>query len=508
MESKAPGQPGMPELKPEVLRPSDEKKGGLLAPLLSGLGLGGGSSGGAASLAAVLSSKAGLVALILAGSGVAAGVGILAGVDRTGAPAARRGVFASAGEEKLDGSMAQMAQEQGGQAAAASAGGASTSLDYVSQANKSPEPAASAGDGQVSDAAGAAPSASAPRDSGVQPPDHGAAAGAAGAAATAARAERPKLVKGDGSAAKSGGAGGSGLQLAAQAGLSSGISGEFGQTFRQPQRTASSSNGSESRSLAAARRSALSARSGLASRQAVDTNRVTSGAKKSSMAEGAARYGATYDGSGGAPAGQLGGTSAPSIGGAGSGEKGADGVVNPSTVQNMRETPPPPELKNGQTEDKTPYKGLVTGAMIAMAVGGVALFAASACKKHADKLGVATPAAAPWLAAAKALAVVAMIAAGAAAVCGIMMAMKPYEQTMQGLMFAGIGAVIAFQAGMVLVDANASEKSDAGVKGKAVEGGKEMETKMPGAKPPAPAQAPKTMLAQAPKGVGNVPPAT
>ncbi|MDD5658380.1 MAG: hypothetical protein PHF00_14105, partial [Elusimicrobia bacterium] len=113
--------------------------------------------------------------------------------------------------------------------------------------------------------------------------------------------------------------------------------------------------------------------------------------------------------------------------------------------------------------------------------------------------------------------VVAMIAAGAAVVCGIMMTMKPYSQVMQGLMFAGIGAIIAFQAGMVLVNSNAAEESKTDISAKTDASAKEMPADMrggqsggppPGAETAPPAQEGPTMVAQAPKGLGNVPPET
>lgn len=465
MEAK----PGVPEIHPEVMRSEERRGEGLLAAALAKLGSGGPQGGGAAFAGGIFASKAGIVALALVGSSVAAGIGILATKPEstTGLRAGRQGQAQSMFDlaEKRGESMAGL-EGSGEEQGAASPNGASNSLDFLQQANRPGTPKDPASGDKVSDAAAAAPGAE--KDSGVQAPDHG----SAGPGAPAHKpVERPAMVKGEGLAGRSGGS--SSLQLSAQAGLSDGIGGGFQQMYRPPSRQTAGMEGSVRATAQASHRSAL-AKGGLASKQAADTMRMTNLAKGSRSAASAARYGgATYDGTGGS-GNQIGGTAAPpGSAGAGTGEKAGDGVVNPNTAENLRQVPEPPSAKE-RSEDKTPYQHLVTRAMIGMAVAGLALFAACAASKKSKELAAANnhPAAASMATLAKALAGIATVAAVLVAATGIQMTQKPNGQMGQGMMFALIGGILAFQAGMVLINDEAGKEAEAKTKASAEEFGK------------------------------------
>lgn len=457
METK----PGVPDIHPEVMRSSEHKKEGALALLLAKLGFGG--SGGATAFAGGLfASKAGIVALALVGSSVAAGIGILAtkpegaGGLRAARPQEGQSMFASL--ERDGESMAQIDAAASQENAGAASSGASNSLDFLQQANKPEAPKeAAASSEKVADAAASAPGGK--KDSGVQAPEHGSGSADASAQKSAAR---PVMAKGEGFGGRAGGS--SSLQLQAQAGLSGGINGGFEKVYRAPVRQTSGMEGSNRSTAQASRRSAV-AKGGLASKQAADTMRMTNLAKGSRSAASSAQFGgATYDGTGGS-GNQIGGTSAPpSSGGMGTDGKGVDGAVNPNTAENLREVPKPPEAD--KTENKTPYQHLVTRAMIAMAVAGIALFAASATSKKAKEANAAGQyiAAANFMMYTKILAGIATAAGGLAAITGIQLTQDPYNQMGQGMMFAMIGGILTFQAAMVLFNDEAGSEADKGVK--------------------------------------------
>jgi len=68
-----PFGPEIPKIESEVMRSESESKAGFLPVLLSKLGLGGAGGAAAGVGSGIIASKAGIVALIVAGSSVAAG---------------------------------------------------------------------------------------------------------------------------------------------------------------------------------------------------------------------------------------------------------------------------------------------------------------------------------------------------------------------------------------------------------------------------------------------------
>lgn len=213
MDSK----PQMPDIKPEVNREDDKKApgGGFLSNLFGGggaAGSAGGAAGGAASAAAgggLLATKAGLVAMVLIGTSVAGGIG-LTGYRMFGPTAADR---AGGGNiEVFSAKPRAAAPAEGGAAATGEVanGGASGSLDMMSQAagKDAPEEAKPAGDAATdATAASAAATQTAGTSNGPINSGGGAAASAfRNLAGTKKLGELSKNFAGGGSAPSSGGA--------------------------------------------------------------------------------------------------------------------------------------------------------------------------------------------------------------------------------------------------------------------------------------------------------------
>jgi len=166
----------MPEIKPVVNKEPerDKKKAGLLARLFGGgsggaggLGGFGGAGGGGLAGGGILATKAGVLALVLVGTTVAGGIGMVGyrlfgpGAEMTG-NGDNLQLFASKPKESAN------ADGQAG----AKGDGTSASLQYLSQANASPKEAdaAAAGASKDATAAGAAGSDSAASANGANGP--------------------------------------------------------------------------------------------------------------------------------------------------------------------------------------------------------------------------------------------------------------------------------------------------------------------------------------------------
>ncbi|MFH1724295.1 MAG: hypothetical protein ABII00_06700, partial [Elusimicrobiota bacterium] len=422
-----------------------------------GAAAGAAGMGGAGLVGGLLATKAGVVALVVAGSSMAAGIGMLATMS-----ADRRASGPESGLAFLPKRAARPVSDSAGSAGAGavSRDGVSTSLDYFNKANKGDVPQPDEGRDAVEES-----DSPAATDSGVEAPDHRSAPASSSSRKRAA-AKKPKMVKSKGFAGQSSG---SSLRMASQSGLSGGIGGGFQETYQRPGPTSAMNN---TRSKMASRRSRSSPlrNKSLASAQL----RAHSGRLKRNLASGnvsSQASGAVMDGGGGI--GQIGAAPA-GIEGGGTGVDGGgvqSDAVNPNTMQNTRvtEAPPPPD-PNKDAENKTPYQNLMYAAMGMIALAGIALMAASMLSKKAKT----NPALLPW---AKILAGVAMAAAVAAAAIGVML-MTKYGQKMQGIMFSAIGAIIAFQAGMVLLDDSASDEAKKGTDAELLKGGDEMKAKM------------------------------
>lgn len=432
-----------PEVKPDLIGSgqAEKKKESFGTALLAKLGLGGSAAGGSAGAAAgvgtgILASKAGVAALVLAGTSVAAGIGVLMMTpDQKPARAvADEGpsVFAIATDGK--GAMARAAAEQQAAVQPAPSDGVSTSLDFLRTANNPKEPPVE------DDAIEQAEESTERVDSGVEAPDHRNAPAASGRMKKKPF-KRGKFAKGKGLGARGGGA--TRATLTAQAGLSGGSMGGFEKVYRAPRNTGGMKKGTNAKM--AARRRTSSSRRSRASKQLVKTNRaVRSHARQASVSS--AGYGTTYDGS----------TQANSIGGDG-GDIGAEGdntggdgvskMVNPSTAKDLRKTPPAPDP--GEGENETPYQDLIKKAMLAMAISGALLLVANQVKKG-------NPIVAKILAG---------LALAAALYCGYLGMQMMQEdnggQTGQGMIWIMVGLAFGFHAGRVIFEESSDKQAEA-----------------------------------------------
>jgi len=200
----------IPEIKPEVNREKKkERKGGIFARLFGaaegGASLGGGAIDitGAAAGGGLLATKAGLIALILAGSTVAAGIGLVG-----------YRMFGPGQDDNSENNITLFASKPkaAADAAAGAAGdkdGTSKSLNMLNSANSdasSAQAPAATADAAPKDATAA--DASAASSGGASGPINGTADGGAGAAKTIASSKMAPLAGfGSGGGSPSGGAG-------------------------------------------------------------------------------------------------------------------------------------------------------------------------------------------------------------------------------------------------------------------------------------------------------------
>ncbi|MBI3505147.1 MAG: hypothetical protein HY059_09915 [Proteobacteria bacterium] len=395
---------------PDVTPRREERKAGALAAFLSKLGLGGGSSasgaaawgrvGHGALFGGLLATKTGLIALVLASTTVAAGVGIVGN---------QIGVFGVA-DEARDG-MPSLFESFGRRRTAqappsATKAAAASSLGYVANANK----------GQLSPGEEAAQTQTAAADAAaIGVPDNN------NAPANVSAHAKIGSMKGF---ANSDVAGGSTQAAAARAASAAGGESDThgtGPGKLSSYRAVTKATAVPVHTALAGKKSALSQAQGVRN----DNMSVLRSHTPSTQAAGA-----TYDGAGRAQS--IGSASSITGGGVGAGGNGIDPGVRPNGDVSTRNLPPPPQP--GPAKELTPWKWAVNVAMGALAVAVLALFAAMFLKKQGN------------LMMAKIAAGVATAAAGVATAMGVMI-MTTYKQMSQGMIWtlAG-GALAAFAA--------------------------------------------------------------
>jgi hypothetical protein len=358
----------MPDIKPEVNKePERDKKaaGGLLARLFGGgsggagglsAGVGGVGAGGLSGAAAgggVLATKAGLLALVLVGTTVAGGVGVV-GYRLFGPPANQDGssnLSLFAPRPKSDSSASA------GQAAPAS--GNSDSLSMLAKGNAAPGGAAPA-------AAGAAASAA--------PTDKTAASGVAENAVNGpinstsnAIPVRKGLLHarkiGTLSSAMSGMSGGGGSTASVANHLSGPSS--AGAVAETGTHGASSAMSGHGRASLAHGRGIAGRRVNGALRQALGVRGDQRGAASSYAA------GRTYDGSAAGDAGITGPAAGmPGVGGSGTGTTAAQPKTLPNGVNDKTDLKAPP---TPPTKEVTPWKNAITEAQAMMTIAALLL---------------------------------------------------------------------------------------------------------------------------------------
>ncbi len=373
----------MPDIKAEVLKTDDgKKKGAGFLGLFGGGGSGaagglGGLGAGAAGGGGLLATKAGMLALVLMGSAVAGGIG-LAGYKMFGPGDADR----TGGNLSLFAPKPQQSASDG--VAPVSADGTSASLSMMAQgAAKDKEP-------EVSDSA----SAAAPTDAAAGDPAKDA------AAADAARREAAARAANGGALNSGGGAGavgsmGRGLmntkKLGALSGSSSGGAsttagsgtvGKLGEGLAAGSRNGSSSG--FSRGGPGAKASGAKGRAARGGRGARAQARNVMGDQAGGRAGSSFAAGRTYDGS----ATQSGGAIGPDGGaigmdGADTGTGAQPKSIAANSAPNVHEQEPPPATPNPIV---TPWEKALNNALMAVALAGALMMAASMLLKDPDPI--------------------------------------------------------------------------------------------------------------------------
>jgi hypothetical protein len=434
-----------PDIQPRTLRDEERERkagGGFLSGLLEKLGLGGSGEGLGASSASglaggLLATKTGVIAVLLAGTTVAAGIGMLGSTrffSRYEAPAPLR--FTPSGQ----GSGAQ-ASSGDSEPAKPDPGGASASLNYLAQANPAPREAEvpAAGEGVQADGAADAPA-------GAQAASHEA---ESSPAPHAAAAPRPAMVRSQGFSGTS--SSGGIARLEAQGGMAGGIGGGFQNVYRGAAGARVASASTNRAMMGASRLSSLRTPSG-AARQLAQTQRVVRSNLGSSQVSSPGS-GLTYDGAAGSVGTPGTGASGVSSGGTGTGGAGVGTGPGASTAKDIREVSTPAPAV-GETSNKTPYQKYMYIAIGALVLGLAALLLAGhfAKKAHAGDPTSWGPA---------------KILSGIATACGLLaaglgvMLMAKWGQTAQGMMFALSGGILTYQAAKALMDAFSSEEAQA-----------------------------------------------
>lgn len=432
----------MPDIKAEVNvdKEREKKKGGLLGLLSRLSGGGGGASGasggvgglgGAAAGGGLLATKAGLIGLVLAGTTVAGGIGMVGWTafgpgqgDRADNPSLQ--LFASKPKEAASpfGAVAPVASD-----------GASASLSYLAKANAGPSGSA-AGDAPVTDqsAATAAEGDATAASAQGATPHMGESVGTSAPAPKVGLKDVRKmgeLSKSFGGGGGSGGASASAARLNADSGATASNAaskGALGAGFGQ--RSAGQSIG----------RGLSRARGGTATRQAMNAlgqNR----AAYSSQAGGR-----QYDG--GSASGGTTGVDAglPGAGGPGlsSGGQQPTSTPNSAAQKSEFEAPPTPASKN-----VTPWQKALNTAMMLLGGAALLLFAAQMVAKKASS---ATPFSEGLRTVAIALAAIAGIMALAAVAIGAMIGGGKYGQPLQGGLITVAGVLMAGTAAYAAYD--------------------------------------------------------
>jgi hypothetical protein len=395
--------------------------------------------------ASLLATKTGVIAVALAASATAGGVGLL--VHSEGYTQMRGGsaVFAS-----KSGALPNLPDGAHPEAYSGEEGGVSKSLDQFNEANQG----AIATVGDDTELVEEADEASESVDSGVGVPDNNIALSGGASGAGAKRAQLKRTSSGFNPSSSKGGSGASfkagqrnksaaGRKLSA--GASSGMRGSV-------------------RSKATSRRP-TGARGGskVASRQAVTTRGVTRGSLRGPNLS-SQNSGATYDGGRGAQGTAGAGAGLPTAGGVGAAPEGISRKPNASTVQNLNSSTPAPR-KVKKAKNKTPYQDLAKIAMLMMAIGALALFIANFAKEQGDS--AATPQEqASYYEWAQIFGGIAMFAGGIAALIGLFI-LGQKGQMMQGLIYTVGGGIIAVAGAFIMTDNDKAKNAEAQAKSNA-----------------------------------------
>jgi hypothetical protein len=432
----------MPKIKAEVnVDKEREKKKSGLAGLLSRLtggggaggasggigagGIGAGGLGGAAASGGLLATKAGLIGLILAGTTVAGGLGMVGWTafgpgqgDRADNPALQ--LFASRPKET--------ANPFG--AAPVAKDGTSASLNYLAQANA--EKSDASGDAAVTDQTAA--SATEGGDAAAASPSATPHMGESVATNSAAPRTGLKDVKKMGELSKSFGGGGSGGSASASAAPLTGAGATASNSASKGSLGAGfAGRNSNTQSIG---RGISRARGGTATRQAMNAL----GQNRAAFSSQAG--GRQYDGGSVAGNGTAGVDAGLPSGGPGVGNGGSQPTSTPNTAaqKNEFEAPPTPEGKN-----VTPYQkalnmaGMMLGAAAALLMIGYMLIKDPVPVSKAYTLTLV-----------KILAGIALALSLGAVAIGAMISGGKYGQPLQGGLLAAGGAFLAGAAGMLM----------------------------------------------------------
>ncbi|MFA6004302.1 MAG: hypothetical protein WC881_09565 [Elusimicrobiota bacterium] len=417
----------IPDIKPQVNREGEGKKAGLLAGLLSKLGLGGGGSASGVGLGisgGLLATKAGIVALVLVGTTMAGSLGIVgyklfgpSASDRTDAD------YTSLFAAKPPAAAGRQGQDPNGSAASS---GVSGSLDYLAQANAKKE--LTAEEKQAAEAAAAAESAKSAQASAHTVLNNDNTPGQGPAAKLNSATKKFGELKGFGSSGSSGGGSGGNSPVAGNP--VAGAKGSVG-SLGMGRPTAAGGGSRAVRSLGGGRNTAM--------RQLGSALRNNIGATNSKTA------GATYDGSNVTPGGAPDAGASPA--GVGAGSSAADrNTANPTATGSDR-FPPVPSVAGVNV---TPWQAAIKSA-IYMTVAAIVLLAL------ADKVSKMANLGAVW---AKGLAIA---LAGLAALMGLaivafgaMIGKGEYGQPLQGGILTLTGVFITGAAAAAISGLTAS----------------------------------------------------
>jgi len=417
--------------------------GGAASSTGGGIVIGGGQSAASAGLGLALKSNAGLLALTLLG---ATGAVTSALVFTGNAP---KSVQSSKFFAKLGADSATAAERAAAQVREAEmsysgteAGGVSSSLQGLADANVGALGALDNVGTEAEPVASADSASTAAPENTVQAPnnDWGAAAAKAAVGSGGAASGRKKFQKAAFKERTSGASTKLALAGPTASPARTGLAAQNGRTTGLAK-----SRGSGSRNMLASRtQGGSSARGGKGASPSAQLAAHHSKAHANLASPSPGLKSAIMDGSS-----RSAGAGASTISGAGAGGGDSNPIVNPVTSQNTSSKNPPPPIK--KAKDKTPYKKEMKMATIALLAATALLLLASLVSNAEFPQAKAI---------AKILAGLAIAAAAVATVMGVILATK-FNQTMQGGMFAVGGAIIMFQASMVLT------KKDAGAEGEA-----------------------------------------
>lgn len=426
--------PKMPDIKPEVQtagkdEEEEKKKGGFFANLLSSLnggagagtgGIGGlaGGLGGAAGAGGILATKAGIVGLIMIGTTIAGGLGVV-GYKAFGPGSSDKvGRTVSLFESRPKSAPVDYDEE----GAKSAANGNSASLDYLVKANAGSSAAGEAGKADAS-AAGASDPAAASASADAQKVIGDGGGGKANVGGN--KAASLKSDKKFGELSKVGGSGGggsSGASFSANSNLAKAATGNL------------TGLGGRATARAGATRGVGGRRGAANAFQQAQQVRGDQKPGRSSQ-----QAGATYDG------GSASGITSDGAGAAGGAGQGADTPPSNtptnagSTAGDRFPSPPPATPKN-----VTPWQKAIMLAAGLLAVATLIMIMVAKAALTSDAATILTPGMKALLMAGAAIAGVLALAAVA---IGAMIAGGKYGQKMQGTMFMLSGGLLALSAG-------------------------------------------------------------